>query len=124
MSTVLLGIFESPKTEPNTQMTIREMMETKLQENGLWPDEATAIMEAIEDEKCAESMKGRWKDAADGYPPQLFAVSWMVVQAVAAKWLEANKPMHWARAMFPLPNNQVELPPKGSSESKKERPGG
>jgi len=100
LSTHLPLVTATEPTQPNTKMTIREMMETKLQENGLWPDEATAIMDAIEDEKCAESMNGRWKDAADGYPPQLFAVSWMVVQTVAAKWLEENKPMHWARPMF------------------------
>jgi len=84
--------------------TIRNIMEENLQEYGLWPDEAASIMDHIETEKVAESMKGRWNDTAEGYPTQLLAVSWMTVQHVAAKWLETNAPQHWARGMFPNPN--------------------
>ncbi len=81
-------------------MTIRETMEAKLQEHGLWPDEATAIMNAVELEETQDSMKHRWSDDADGYPPQLLVVVWIMVKASAAKWLEENKPMHWAKALF------------------------
>lgn len=81
-------------------MKIRQKLEEMLVANGLWDDEAQHIMDQAEKDESLEAMKGRWNDDIEGYPPQLLAVTWMSVKLQAKKWLEDNKPQHFALAMF------------------------
>ena len=83
-------------------MTLRKKLESLAQENGLWPQEAEQIADALiaEDASTSGTMSGRWNDEEDAYPPQLVAVLWMSYKRVADKWLGEHKPMHWARPMF------------------------
>lgn len=78
------------------------MME-RLHENGMMSDDCTAIMDSVESDEIAEPMKGRWADGIDEYPAPLLAIAWLTVKAVAWKWLNENRPQHWAKPMFVPP---------------------
>ena len=65
-------------------MTIRKMMHKKLIENGLWPDEATAVLDTAESDKTLEAMAGRWDEDAEGYPIELFASVWLAIKAITS----------------------------------------
>jgi len=81
-------------------MTIREKLEEMLVNHMLWDTEAKQIMDQAEQDESLAAMKGRWNDKAEGYPPQLLAVTWLSVKLQAKQWLEANAPNHFALAMF------------------------
>ena len=79
-------------------MTIREWAEKQLTDRGLWPDEASAVVDAYAEGE--ESMAHRWNDATEGYPVSLFAVLLLCLSDEAVRWIDANKPKHFARGMF------------------------
>jgi len=86
-------------------MTFREKMIELLVGCGCWPAEATAIMdvaEADKDDPQSEggdplvSMRGRWNDQVEDYPPQMIVVTWMLVRMLAVRYLTESKPKHFA----------------------------
>ncbi len=81
-------------------MTIREELETRLIGHGLWPKEATTIIEHLENAESHKDMRHRWDDDVSSYAPQLLAVLFMGAKAEAIKWIDANKPMHFARCLL------------------------
>ena len=80
-------------------MTIRKKMKALLFEHGMLEEDAENVLRLAEDDPSMESMKARWNDA-ECYPPQMFAVWWVSLKAVAVKWIDANMPQAWYRAMF------------------------
>lgn len=81
-------------------MTIKEKMSAMLVDSGLWPNEATAVLDALAVDPEQQAMAHRWNDDAEGYPPQLHTALWMTVSRAAVAWIDANKPMHFARMML------------------------
>ena len=81
-------------------MTIRKKLERALESNGLFQDQAVAVVQHFESSPAGEPMKGRLDEDETAYPPQLFGVLWISVQQAAVEWIDANKPQHWARAVF------------------------
>lgn len=79
-------------------MTITEHLTGYLTKRGLWPHEATAVMDNLK--AGTPAMEGRWDEDAEGYPDSLFAVLVMSVDQAALEWIDANKPKHFARPMF------------------------
>lgn len=75
-------------------------MKQRLEEHGLWPDQADAVMEAVcaDPDNCA--MSGRWDDETADYSPQTIVIVWMSARAHAVKWIDANRPRHFARQAF------------------------
>lgn len=80
--------------------TIREHAAKYLEGRGLWPDEAHAVVLKAEQSQILEGMTARWDEATDCYPPMLMRVVEVSLDAVAVEWIDANKPRHFARAMF------------------------
>lgn len=80
--------------------TLEEKLSNTLVDHGMWPNEAQAVMASVKESPVMESMKGRWGQAAEGYPPQMLGVLWMTVKDEAVKWIDANKPQHWAKALL------------------------
>lgn len=74
-------------------MTIRKTIENHLGRLGMWPDSATAIVSRLDD-----TMRGRWDDEATSYSPELIATLKLAAEAEAIRWIDANKPKHFARA--------------------------
>lgn len=79
-------------------MTIREFLLKHLTDNGLWPDEAETVVQGYEQDE--KSMEGRWSDDIEGYPKVMWAALIVCVNGRAVRWIEANKPLHWAKPMF------------------------
>ena len=81
-------------------MTIMEWTKGMLEENGLWPQEAEAVVAAMSDELTMKAMACRWDDPVDDYPPHIFAVIGISAKRQALEWIDRNKPEHFARPMF------------------------
>ena len=85
-------------------MTIREYLEGKLVERGLFEDQAHEVMNRVIAEdansKTGPIMGNRWQDVAEGYPPQLFAVLWISVKQHTLAWIDESKPHAWYRPLF------------------------
>jgi hypothetical protein len=82
-------------------MTFKEKLENFGIQHGLSPHEAASIFQHLKDEdKEANMMAGRWNEDADDYPSAMITILWQSYRRVAAQWLAANKPRHWARPMF------------------------
>jgi hypothetical protein len=71
---------------------------TQLYNNGLFEDQAEAVLKQTMEN--SESMRGRWDDPIGHYPQALIIATWLIIQDEAVKWIDANAPQHWARAMF------------------------
>jgi hypothetical protein len=81
-------------------MTIREKLLTLLEEHGLFPDQASGVLTHYAESDLGEPMKGRLDDSLEGYPQQVLAAAWLGVRRSALEWIDANMPLHWARAVF------------------------
>ena len=79
-------------------MTIRQFLEEQLVANGLWPNEATEVMDLVV--AGNEPMQGRWNEDKTAYPSQLLTVLFLSAKAVAIKWIDENKPQHFARMIL------------------------
>ena len=88
-------------------MTWREWMQKYLTDSGLWPEEALAVVNEYVDGNAA--MQPIADRGHDGYPPQMNAVVALGLHATAVRWIDANKPQHWARPMF-LPPDERDTP--------------
>ena len=80
-------------------MTLKETLKDLGLKNGLTESQADSVLKqmAAEDDGL---ITDRWNDTADGYPPQLMAVLWMVFKRNAKQWLLKNCPQHFALTMF------------------------
>jgi hypothetical protein len=81
-------------------MTVAQKMEQMLQENGMWPAEATTIIEQAKTNAGLFDPSLRWNDDIEGYPAPLLAAVWGSVKFVAVKWIDVNKPRHFARMIL------------------------
>ena len=86
-------------------MTILKRLTEQLQQKGMFPDDAQNIMSrAVEQSQNRKSalypMKSRWDDDAEGYPPQLLAITWVAIKAIALEWIDEHYPQAWYRSMF------------------------
>ena len=76
--------------------TIREKYSSMLVENGLFEDEARAVMAQAESDELTESMKGKWDQPLSALPGPALITLWISLRRIAVKWLGKNKPNHWA----------------------------
>ena len=81
-------------------MTIREKLLALLEENGLSADEALVVLAYYVESDSGEPMNRRLDDSLESYPPAVLVAAWIDVRATAVEWIDENKPLHWARAMF------------------------
>jgi len=86
-------------------LTFREALTKDLEARGLFGDEATNAIAAYEQSEPGAAMRGRLDDQMEGYGPdgtgvKLFTGVRMGVDAEVVKWMDAEKPGHWARELF------------------------
>jgi len=81
-------------------MTIREKLEKELFNNGLFEDQATAIIDKYAESELGKPMANRMNEDAEGYPDSVLTATWMAVKKIATDWIDENCPQHWARPMF------------------------
>ena len=81
-------------------MTIRQKMKETLEDNGMFPEQAEEVIKLSEQNETLASMKGRWDDSTEDYPPSIVTLTWITVKEDALKWIDANMPRAWYRPMF------------------------
>lgn len=79
-------------------MTLKERLASELEQHGLWPDEANTVMDTVA--QVPGEMQTRWGDDENGYPPHILRVLWLPVKDAAIKYLEENKPKHFALSVL------------------------
>ena len=80
-------------------MTFEVFARKYLVDNGLRPDEADAVIVAAKANDDLRRANFRWSDPAEEVPA-LRAVFTLTLNDIATEWIDANKPLHWARPMF------------------------
>ena len=83
-----------------TSMTVRQRLENQLFNMGMFPAQASAVMDRVVADKATESMQGRWEESADEYPTPLYTVLWISVTDHALEWIDKNAPLAWYRPLF------------------------
>ena len=81
-------------------LTIKKNILTKLEERGLWPNEATAVFQRLHDLPENKVTEGRWDHPMEDYPLILTGSLWASAKDQAVAYIDEVKPMHWARPMF------------------------
>jgi hypothetical protein len=82
-------------------VTIREWAVDSCYRRGMFPDQAAAVVAALEsDEDLAELMGDRWDDDIAAYPRPFRAVLALHVDAAALCWIDAHAPGAWYRPLF------------------------
>jgi hypothetical protein len=84
-----------------------------LEDNGLWPDEARDVFDAMKADKANMEMEGVWHRTIDGYPVQMRAVLILGLRRHTLEYIDANKPMHFARPMFTGELDDTSKTPEG-----------
>jgi len=79
--------------------TFAAKFDVMLQEHGLWPREAKAILDRLAADKDCVLNEVMLRQI-EGYPPQLLNVGWAVVSKMALEYIDEACPKHWARPMF------------------------
>jgi len=79
--------------------SIRAALMDHLMNNGMFENDADQIV-ADYLTVHAEVMRGRIDHQAAGYPRAVVTLAIVGVNDAAIKWIEANAPGHWAKAMF------------------------
>jgi len=83
-------------------MTIEKKITEWLAQQGMFPQQADAVLEILKAEDVADggAMKDRWNDESDGYPPQLLPVLIPSARRAGLAWIDANLPKAWFRSLF------------------------
>ena len=77
-------------------MTIAEAIKQDLEGYGLWPDEATTVVEAMQSSEDMKAMAGEWEASTEESPGPQLAVLLMAAKRAAIEHLEATNPQHFA----------------------------
>ena len=88
-------------------MTAKEFAKQHLVVSGLSETDAeTVLNETIKNDM---SFSGRWNHDVNEYPPMIFTLIKISVNAEALKWCDANCPEAWFKPMFMTQAQRKEL---------------
>lgn len=79
-------------------MTIRELIASRLCDQGLYPSEADIVLLTISSPEYENSeLRGvSWSSPRENYPNKMLGVLLAIAIQEAIKYLEENKPQHFA----------------------------
>lgn len=77
-------------------MKVIEKMIALLEEHGLTADQSAQVMHEASADELLKPMSRRWNDDVSGYPASVIDVTWTTVRDIAAKWVAARFPEHFA----------------------------
>lgn len=80
--------------------TLKAALIDHMYQSGLFEQEANQVFEEYSNQPSVQERRIKWDDLVSEYPPQLLNVMIVAINASAYKWLEKNKPNHWAKDMF------------------------
>jgi hypothetical protein len=81
-------------------MTTKERFLKMITDNGVFDDQAEKMMQSVIEEFNADSYKVTWDRPASEYPDAFYIVCFMRIKPIIVKWIDANIPQAWFRAMF------------------------
>ena len=91
------GLQPDDNMQPSPSLTVRETVEKRLVDKGMWPKEAKQVVDLVI-EQVDQPL--RWDESVEGYPPQLIVVLCVIADKVALKWIDENCPLAFYRSMF------------------------
>lgn len=81
-------------------MTFRQFILDYLEQNGLFPEHAKAVLDTTKDNQHFAALNEVLGNSTDGYPIAMLAAAQVAANAAAVAWIDANMPRHFARPMF------------------------
>ena len=81
-------------------MTTREKFEKMLTDRGMWPKEATAVMDLAIIEIDGDECGIKWGAPAGDYPNTIYAVLYLTIRPIALKYIDDTIPKAFYRSMF------------------------
>lgn len=81
-------------------MTVRDKLTEMMVNSGLWPKEADAVIKSLDDDENYKALVDVLNKPWEEYPHPFHGVAWATIRNLALKWIDANKPMHFARRSF------------------------
>lgn len=86
-------------------MTIEERCKKHLEECGMFPDQAQAVLDQVTDEDIVQWTQRRSDDLSgyediSGSSKRVMAVILMALSTPTLRWIDANLPKAWYRPMF------------------------
>ena len=81
-------------------MTIREKLKSMMFENGMFPEQAEAVLMGMEADESHDALTEVFGKEIEGYPVQFLAVAWLTTRHAALDWIDENIPLAWYRPMF------------------------
>lgn len=84
-------------------MTVKERLEEICVEQGMFENQARAVVElAMKELDNIDEYKIAWDKPSQEYPTKFYAAAFLTVARVALKWIDENIPQAWFRQMFDL----------------------
>jgi hypothetical protein len=81
-------------------MTVKEQLTKMIVERGLFDHMAETILTTyVDNEALTEVYHKPWAD----YPMGFHAAAWLVASQAVVDWMDAERPMHFARSLFVVP---------------------
>ena len=80
--------------------TIEEYIKDRLTKYGMFDEMAAEVVDLVKADKDLDSMRERWHEPVDAYPPMFMHALWLSVNRVAREYLDEKLPKAWFRPMF------------------------
>jgi hypothetical protein len=91
---------EMSNAQPLNDQTFLSKFRQDLENGGMFPDMAQAVLDSVVEGEKSSSMAGRWMDDPAGYPAMMYNVLWMLVKTYALTYIDKHAPAAWFRPVF------------------------
>ena len=81
-------------------MTLAETILQHLEDNGMFRDQAEAVLARFKEDPLGAPLTSAWDKKASGYPQQFMPQVLLNLRAVAVKYIDETCPEVWFRPMF------------------------
>ncbi len=81
-------------------MTFSEYIKDYLCQNGMFVDQAEAVLVLVKEDEKNKPMQGRWDSDMSGYPPIMETMTHFIANNAAVAWIDVNCPKVWFRYLF------------------------
>lgn len=89
-------------------MTFEQKALEMLESNGMFPDQARAVLAMMKTDPANEVIKERWGHDIAGYGDIMINVLWANAKYNALRYIDENIPRAWFRPLF-TPSPEAEL---------------
>lgn len=83
-------------------MTFEQKLRNDLFSLGMPEDDVAAVIEKVKTDEMNITMKNRWNDKVDNYPPAIYSMLFRVSKEAALEWVNENCPQAWFKAALEI----------------------